>query len=67
MSYEMRIKNLEEQHHRLNKIINGLESTGVFDDAELTSLKKQRLRLKTELVTMIQDHQQPPYRTKIND
>jgi uncharacterized protein YdcH (DUF465 family) len=63
MSYEMRIKHLEEQHHRLNKMIDGLESTGVFDDAELTSLKKQRLRLKTELVTIIQDHQQPPYKT----
>jgi uncharacterized protein YdcH (DUF465 family) len=63
MSYEMRIKHLEEQHHALNKRIDGLESTGVFDDAELSSLKKQRLRLKTELVTLIQDHQQPPYRT----
>ena len=63
MSYEMRIKHLEEQHHRLNKMIDGLESTGVFDDSELTSLKKQRLRLKIELVTMIQDHQQPPYKT----
>lgn len=61
--FEMRIKHLEEQHHRLNKMIDGLESTGVFDDAELISLKKQRLRLKTELVTMIQDHQQPPYKT----
>ena len=59
----MRIKHLEEQHHALNKRIDGLESTGVFDDAELSSLKKQRLRLKTELVTLIQDHQQPPYRT----
>lgn len=59
----MRIKHLEEQHHRLNKQIDGLESTGVFDDAELTSLKKQRLRLKTELVTIIQDHQEPPYKT----
>ena len=63
MSYQNRIKHLEEEHHRLDKMIDGLESTGVFDDAELTSLKKQRLRLKTELVTLIQDHQQPPYKT----
>ena len=63
MGYELRIKSLQEQHHHLDKMIDGLESTGVFDDAELTSLKKQRLRLKTELVTMIQDHQQPPYKT----
>jgi len=63
MSYQNRIKHLEEEHHRLDKMIDGLESTGVFDDAELTSLKKQRLRLKTELVTLIQDHQEPPYKT----
>ena len=65
--FELRIKHLEEQHHALNKRIDGLESTGVFDDAELASLKKQRLRLKTELVTMIQDHRQPPYRIEQND
>ena len=64
MSYEMRIKSLEEQHHRLNKMIDGLESTGVFDDAELTSLKKQRLRLKTELVTLVQEHREPVYKTE---
>jgi len=63
MNYELRIKNLEEQHHRLDKMIDGMESTGVFDDAELTSLKKQRLKIKTELVTIIQDHRNPPYKT----
>ena len=63
MSYEMRIKHLEEQHQALNKRIDGLESTGVFDDAELISLKKQRLHLKTQIVTLIQDHQEPPYKT----
>ena len=63
MGYELRIKSLEEQHHRLNKMIDGLESTGVFDDAELSSLKKQRLRLKTQIVTLIQDHREPPYKT----
>ena len=64
MSYEMRIKHLEEQHHRLNKQIDGLESTGVFDDAELTSLKKQRLKIKTELVTIIQEYREPVYKTE---
>ena len=63
MSHKLRIKHLEEQHHALNKQIDGLESTGVFDDAELTSLKKRRLRLKTQLVTMIQEYQEPPYKT----
>jgi uncharacterized protein YdcH (DUF465 family) len=63
MSIEKRIKHLEEEHHRLDKKIDGLESTGVFDDRELTTLKKQRLQLKTELVTLIQDYREPPYKT----
>ena len=63
MSYELRIKHLEEQHHALNKHIDGLENTGVFDDTELNSLKKERLRLKTKIVTIRQDHLQPPYKT----
>jgi hypothetical protein len=40
---ENRIKHLEEEHHKLDKKIDGLESTGVFDDVELTDLKKQPL------------------------
>jgi len=63
MSVKNRIRQLEEEHHRLDKKIDGLESTGVFDDSELTRLKKQRLRLKTELVILIQEHQEPPYKT----
>lgn len=63
MTYELRIKYLEEQHHALDKRINGMESTRVFDDTELTSLKRQRLHLKTKIVTLIQDHREPPYRT----
>jgi len=64
MSAENRIKHLEEEHHRLNKKIDGLESTGVFDDAELATLKKQRLKIKTELVTLIQEHKDPVYKTE---
>jgi hypothetical protein len=68
MGYKLRIKQLEEKHHRLDKKINGLESTGVFDDAELANLKKQRLRLKTQLVTMKQDHTPSThYNTEQND
>ena len=64
MSVERRIKHLEEEHHRLNKKIDGLESTGVFDDVEINDLKKQRLRIKTELVTLIQEHNEPVYKTE---
>jgi uncharacterized protein YdcH (DUF465 family) len=64
MSTENRIRHLEEEHHKLDKKIDGLESTGVFDDAELATLKKQRLRIKTELVTLIQEHREPVYKTE---
>jgi len=56
MSFENRIKHLEEEHHRLDKKIDGLEKTGVFDDVEINDLKKQRLRIKTEIVTLKQDN-----------
>ena len=64
MTVESRIKHLEEEHHRLNKKIDGLESTGVFDDVEINDLKKQRLKIKTELVTLIQDNREPVYKTE---
>ena len=68
MSIEQRIKRLEEEHQRVNKKIDGLESTGVFDDVELTDLKKQRLRLKTQLATLKQQHHPSThYNTEQND
>lgn len=51
-----RLKHLEEAHHVLDKKINGLESTGVFDDTELETLKKQRLHLKDQIVKLKHDH-----------
>ena len=50
--YEQRIKHLEELHRVLDKRIDGLESTGVFEDVTLEVLKKQRLHLKDEIVAM---------------
>jgi uncharacterized protein YdcH (DUF465 family) len=49
---EHRLKRLEEDHAQINKRIDGLESTGVFEDATLEVLKKQRLHLKDELVKL---------------
>jgi uncharacterized protein YdcH (DUF465 family) len=50
--YEQRIKHLEELHRVLDKRIDGIESTGVFEDVTLEVLKKQRLHLKDEIVAM---------------
>lgn len=50
-----RIKNLEEAHRLLDKRIDGLESTGKFNDEQLTNLKKQRLSIRDELDQLISE------------
>ena len=47
-----RVRQLEEEHAKLDKRIDGMESTGVFEDATLEVLKKQRLHIKDELVKL---------------
>jgi uncharacterized protein YdcH (DUF465 family) len=44
-----RLKHLENDHAALDKKIDGMESTGVFEDVTLEVLKKQRLHLKDEI------------------
>ena len=44
-----RLQHLENDHAALNKKIDGLEKTGVFEDVTLEVLKKQRLHLKDEV------------------
>jgi uncharacterized protein YdcH (DUF465 family) len=50
--YENRIKHLEEAHRALDKQIDDLEKTGLFEDLKLEKLKKQRLHLKDEIVIL---------------
>lgn len=52
MSYEGRIKHLEEAHAILDKRIDHLEQTGIFEDVQLEELKKQRLLLKDEIAKL---------------
>ena len=47
-----RIEHIEAEHAAINKKIDGLESTGVFEDATLEVLKKQRLHYRDELVKL---------------
>jgi uncharacterized protein YdcH (DUF465 family) len=47
-----RVQHLEEEHARLDKRIDGMESTGVFEDTTLEILKKQRLHIRDELVKL---------------
>jgi hypothetical protein len=50
--YESRIRHLEQMHQVLDKQIDGMERTGVFDDQHLHTLKKQRLQLRDQLADL---------------
>ena len=50
--YENRIRHLETMHETLDKRIDGMEKTGVFDDNQLHDLKKQRLLIRDELADL---------------
>ena len=56
MPYTNRIAHLEELHRVLDKRIDGMESTGVFEDVTLEVLKKQRLHLKDEIAILKARH-----------
>lgn len=47
--YQTRIAHLEEMHRALDKRIDTLERTGVFEDHTLQIMKKQRLALRDQI------------------
>ena len=55
--YQNKIKHLEEAHRILNKQIDTMERTGIYDDLKIEELKKQRLRLKDEIVILKHKHE----------
>ena len=58
-----RLAHLEEEHARLDKQIDQMIRAGLYEDISMHDLKKQRLQIKTQLVTLKQDHLEPPYKT----
>lgn len=50
--YEGRIRHLEQMHAVLDKQIDSMEKTGVFDDNQLHTLKKQRLQIRDQLADL---------------
>ena len=52
MTLADRIKFLEDTHRYLNKEIDSIEKSRVFDDQELTEKKKKRLQIKDELAKL---------------
>ena len=57
--YEQRIKHLEEAHRALDKQVDTLERTGLFEDLKLEQLKKERLLLRDKLAIL--KHKQQLY------
>ena len=55
--YQNKIKHLEEAHRVLDKQIDSMERTGIYDDLKIEELKKQRLRLKDEIVILKHQHE----------
>ena len=47
--YQEQIKKLQILHADLDRVIDGLEKTGKYDDVYLADLKKQRLLLKDQI------------------
>jgi uncharacterized protein YdcH (DUF465 family) len=66
--YELRIKHLEEAHRALDKQVDTLERTGLFEDLKLDALKKQRLHLKDEIAILKrkQEHEKIHSNTNTN-
>lgn len=56
MTYENRLKHLEEAHKALNKQIDNLEKNGLYEDLHLEELKKQRLHLKDQIAELKAKH-----------
>lgn len=50
--YENRIKHLEHVHEMLDKKIDIMERTGVFEDNNIHDLKKQRLQIRDQLAEL---------------
>jgi hypothetical protein len=47
-----RIAHLEKEHAEIDKKIDGMESTGKFNDEHLHKLKQQRLHIKDNIVKL---------------
>jgi len=56
MTLADRIKFLEDTHRYLNREIDSIEKSKVFDDQELAQKKKKRLHIKDELAKLQRQH-----------
>ena len=54
--YQKHLEKLEKEHRELNKKIDVMEKTGIFDDVTLEEMKKHRLHLKDQIAKMHSKH-----------
>ena len=52
MIWENRLQHLEEEHARLDKQIDQMIRAGLYEDISMHDLKKQRLHIRDEIVTL---------------
>lgn len=50
--YEHRIAHLEELHRSLDRRVDAMEKSGVYDDEYMSNMKKERLRIKDEIAIL---------------
>ena len=51
-----RLAHLEEEHARLDKQIDQMIRAGLYEDISMHDLKKQRLHIRDEIVTLKRQH-----------
>ena len=54
---ENRLCHLEEMHAILDRQIDGQESTGVFHDENLSTMKQRRLQIRDQIEQLQRKHQ----------
>lgn len=47
-----RLAHLEQEHHRLDKLIDQMIREGRYEDISMHDLKKQRLHIRDEIVIL---------------
>jgi hypothetical protein len=51
-----RLAHLEQEHHRLDKLIDQMIREGRYEDISMHDLKKQRLHIRDEIVKLKAQH-----------
>lgn len=67
MPYAGRIKHLEVTHADLDRKIDAMEKTGIFEDTHLQTLKKQKLVVLDELRELRRKQYEESQRMNIED